>query len=377
MSIQTANRLVFLFACAGAFVALVLGLAHIAGAKLPCGVPGEAMSGCDIVAEAPVSRIGGIPIAFFGLGAYLLVAVGALAREWRGLPQTQKLGVWMWLVLAAGTLISAGLLSYAWIGLSAVCLWCTASGILMLLALLAQTVAVEGRDVPAKRLPGWALALPLAVALLAGGVYGGILMRQTEEMIRAREYHLPPGAVLEREGNHHLGASNAPVLLVVFADLQCPACRRASMMKVIEDVEGRLHGKVRLVYRHFIPQRNNSASLEAALLAEWAGSQGKFWDFVTTFLREGSANREGMLKVVRSIGLDERKAKRVLEDKKLQKPYAERLQTDLADAQKLEVTFTPTWFVRYPDGKVDRAFGGNATSLLRDEVMATHSPKRR
>lgn len=377
MSAQVANRLVLLLTSAGVFVALVLGIAHMVGAQLPCGASQGMLSGCDRVAQSPVSELGGIPIAFFGLGAYLLVAMGALAREWRGLLQTQKLGIWMWLVLAAGTLISAGLLSYAWIGLSAVCTWCTASGILMLLALLAQTVAVEGRDVPTKRLPGWALALPLAVALLAGGVYGGILMRRAEEMIRAREYHLPPGAVLVREGNHYLGAANAPVLLVVFADLQCPACRRASMMKVIEDVEGRLHGKVRLVYRHFIPQKTNPASIEAALLAEWAGSQGKFWDFVKTFLREGSANREGMLKVVRSIGLDERKAKSLLEDKKLQKPYAERLQTDLADAQKLEVTFTPAWFVRYPDGKVDRAFGGNATSLLRDEVMAKHFPKRR
>jgi len=32
MSAQAANRLVFLLACAGVFVALVLGLAHIAGA---------------------------------------------------------------------------------------------------------------------------------------------------------------------------------------------------------------------------------------------------------------------------------------------------------------------------------------------------------
>jgi hypothetical protein len=32
LSAQVANRLVFMIACAGVFVALVLGLAHIAGA---------------------------------------------------------------------------------------------------------------------------------------------------------------------------------------------------------------------------------------------------------------------------------------------------------------------------------------------------------
>lgn len=377
MSAQVANRLVLLLASAGVFVALVLGIAHVVGAQLPCGASQGMPSGCDRVAQSPVSELAGVPIAFFGLGAYLLVSAGALWREWRGMAHTGRVGVGIWLLLAAGTLVSAGLLSYAWIGLNAVCTWCTASGVIMLLALVAQTAALEGKEGIVRPTPLSVLVLLPVAALAAGGVYGFTLKQKAEAVTRAHEYHLPEGALLVREGNHYLGDANAPVLLVVFADLQCPACRRASMMKVIEDVEGRLHGKVRLVYRHFIPQKTNPASMEAALLAEWAGSQGKFWDFVKTFLREGSANREGMLKVVRSIGLDDRKAKRLLEDKKLQKPYAERLQTDLADAQKLEVTFTPAWFVRYPDGKVDRAFGGNATSLLRDEVMAKHSPKRR
>ncbi len=377
MSAQAANRLVFLVACGGVFVALVLGLAHIAGANLPCGAGSGELSGCDIVAESPISKVAGIPIAFFGLGAYLLVATGALLREWRGLTVTQKLGLWMWLLLAGGTLISAGLLSYAWIGLSAVCTWCTASGLLMLLALLAQTVALEGSDRSLKRLPGWVFALPLTVALLAGGIYGAILIRQAEETTRAKEYHLPPGAVLERENGHYLGDADAPVLLVVFSDLQCPVCRRASMKQVIEDVEGRLRRKVRLVYRHYIPQKNSSASMEAALLAEWAGSQGRFWDFIKTYLQEGSPNREGMLKVVRSIGLDVQKARKLLENRQLQKSYADRIQRDVADAQTLEVTFTPTWFVRYPDGKVDRAFAGTATRLLGDEVIAKHLRPRK
>jgi predicted DsbA family dithiol-disulfide isomerase len=119
-----------------------------------------------------------------------------------------------------------------------------------------------------------------------------------------------------------------------------------------------------------------TGTLEAALLAEWAGSQGKFWDFIKTYLREGSPTREGVFQVIRSIGLDERKARKLLENKQLQKPYAERIHKDVADAQTLEVTFTPTWFVRYPDGKVDRAFGGTATSLLKEEVIAKHSRKR-
>ena len=377
MSAQTANRFVFYFACAGAFVALTLGLSHIAGAKLPCGAVGEAMSGCDIVAESPVSRINGIPIAFFGLGVYLMVAVGALVRERRGVPQTWNLALWMWLLLAAGTLFSAVLLSYAWIGLNAVCLWCTASGILMLLALLAQTVSVEAPMAPTRPLPNWAFTVPLALSLLAAGVYGATLIRQAQEITRATEYHLPAGAVLEREGNQYLGSANAPVRLVVFADLQCPACRRASMMRVVEEVEGRLQSKVKLVYRHFIPQKGNTVSMEAALLAEWAGTQGKFWDFIKTFLREGNPDRTSLMKAVRSVGLDARQAEKLLQDKQLQKTYLQRIQQDTNDAQKLEVTFTPTWFVRYPDGKVDRAFGGNAMLLLADEVITRHSPKRR
>lgn len=377
MSAQVANRLVVLLASAGVFVALVLGIAHLVGAQLPCGASQGMLSGCDRVAQSPVSELVGVPIAFFGLGAYLLVSAGALWREWRGVAQTGRVGVGIWLLLAAGTLVSAGLLSYAWIGLNAVCTWCTASGVIMLLALVAQTAALEGKEGMVRPVPVSVLALLPVVALAAGAVYGFTLKQKAEAVTRAQEYRLPKGAVLAREGNPYLGAADAPVQLVVFADLQCPSCRRVAMMRVLQEVEGgALRGKVRLVYRHFVREDPHTVAYQAAILAEWARIEGKFWQFVKGFLREGTPNQQSMLQVVRHIGLDPERARHLLQNPRAQQPFLQRLQQDRADAQTLGVTFTPTWFVRYPDGKVDRASGSSVWQLLREEAIAQHARGR-
>lgn len=373
MKARVANRIVYLLACAGSFVALVLGMAHLAGAKLPCGVEQGIPSGCDVVAQSPVSSLFGIPIAFFGLALYLVVAVGSLLRERLVGAFADTLGLALFGLLAAGTLISAGLLAYAWIALNAVCLWCTASGLLMALPLFVQSIALQETQQPARSAPAWLMAIPLIVALGAGAGYGVSLTRQAEAAIRAQEYHLTPGAVLEREVNHVLGSPDAPVTMVVFADLECPACRRKSMLSVMEQVEGDLKDKVRLVYRHYVKANSQALSFQAAVLAEWCGKQGKFWQFVKAFLQKGTPSQTALLEAVRAAGLDARAAERLLKNPDAQKPYVKKLETDRADAEQLEVTMTPVWYVRYPNGKVDRAFGQGVFRLLSDAAIRAHS----
>src|SRR4051812_450043 len=76
-------------------------------------------------------------------------------------------------------------------------------------------------------------------------------------------------------GDHVLGDPNGPVALVEYGDYECPFCRQAHF--VVQSVLRRLDPYVRYVWRHFPLAQTHPHALSAALAAEAAGAQGKFW----------------------------------------------------------------------------------------------------
>jgi protein-disulfide isomerase len=71
------------------------------------------------------------------------------------------------------------------------------------------------------------------------------------------------------------GPENAPVTIIVFSEFQCPYCARfAPTLKQIEDT---YQGSVRVVFKH-LPLSIHKDAVPAALAAEAARKQGKFWE---------------------------------------------------------------------------------------------------
>ena len=73
-----------------------------------------------------------------------------------------------------------------------------------------------------------------------------------------------------------LGPESAKVLIVEFSDFQCPSCRYAE--KPLQDVLKVYAGKVRFTFKHF-PLPMHESAKTAAVAAECAGRQGKFWEY--------------------------------------------------------------------------------------------------
>jgi protein-disulfide isomerase len=73
------------------------------------------------------------------------------------------------------------------------------------------------------------------------------------------------------------GTPSAPVVLVEFADFQCPAC--AELNRMLRDVTRKYGPSVAVVYRHFPLQRIHPFAYNAALAAECAATQGRFASF--------------------------------------------------------------------------------------------------
>lgn len=66
-----------------------------------------------------------------------------------------------------------------------------------------------------------------------------------------------------------------PVTIVEYGDYQCPACQRAYVeVEKLLTAEG---PNARFVFRHFPLMTTHPRAMAAALAAEAAGRQGKFW----------------------------------------------------------------------------------------------------
>lgn len=74
---------------------------------------------------------------------------------------------------------------------------------------------------------------------------------------------------------HARGPRNVPVTLEIYGDFQCPSC--ALVSQAIDDLQKQYGGKMRVIFHQF-PLEMHKHAMEAALAAEAAARQGKFWE---------------------------------------------------------------------------------------------------
>jgi uncharacterized membrane protein len=111
-----------LVAFGGLLAAGVLSAGHISKLPVPCG----SSSGCVAVASHPSSKFAGIPIAFFGVVAYITILCLLMYLDrarWTHLALVAVTGV--------GATLSARRLFYAHFVIHATCYWCVASAVAM------------------------------------------------------------------------------------------------------------------------------------------------------------------------------------------------------------------------------------------------------
>src|SRR2546426_11263746 len=87
--------------------------------------------------------------------------------------------------------------------------------------------------------------------------------------------------------DHVLGAPDARVTLVQYADFECPFCGRAfpELKTVLHD----LGQRVRFVFRHFPVIEAHPHAESAAAAAAAAAAQGKFWEMHDLLIRRQAA----------------------------------------------------------------------------------------
>jgi protein-disulfide isomerase len=148
-----------------------------------------------------------------------------------------------------------------------------------------------------------------------------------------------PQAVAIRPDDPVKGNPRAPVTIVEFSDFQCPFCGRVvPTMKQVEQTYG---SQVRLVWKHQ-PLAMHPQALPAALAAEAAREQGRFWQMHDKlFQNQQALDPESLERYAKEVGLDLGRFRAAQQDPKLKA----RVEEDQALAARLGIGGTPSFMI--------------------------------
>lgn len=142
-------------------------------------------------------------------------------------------------------------------------------------------------------------------------------------------------------GDHVLGPADAAVTVVEYGEFECPHCGRAhAQLKRLRDRLEELGA--RLVFRHFARDEVHPFSERAAVAAEAAGAQGRFWEMHDhLFDNQHSLEYAELERHAAAIGLDVDGFNHEQRDPR----HLERVRDHGVGAVESGVTSTPTFFI--------------------------------
>ncbi len=163
--------------------------------------------------------------------------------------------------------------------------------------------------------------------------------------------------------DHLQGNSDAPIELVEYGDYQCPHCGRA--YPIVKSIQRKLGNKLKFVFRNFPLAEIHPDATRAAVAAEIAASQGKFWEMHDIiFENQEDLDDESLIRYAAEIELDMRKL-----NSDFQKPeFMEKVENDFESGVRSGVNGTPSFFIngeKYNDSWEENKFLMHLQSYLK------------
>ena len=184
----------------------------------------------------------------------------------------------------------------------------------------------------------------VAVVALATVGSGAMLYRAKRPHVSAIPEDNTLSAKSGAESAHIRGNPTASVTLEEYGDFQCPPCGMFSAF--LGQLEKEYDSRLRVVFRNF-PLKMHEHAREAALAAEAAGLQGRFWEMHDVLYREQETwtkapnVRELFESYAGTIGLDLDKFKKDIDGEQARA----RVEADRQRGESLGINITPTLFI--------------------------------
>jgi hypothetical protein len=135
-----------------------------------------------------------------------------------------------------------------------------------------------------------------------------------------------------------LGPKDAPVVVNVYSDFQCPVCKRSA--DPIKQLAADFPGKVKVFFRNNALEMHGRS--KPAALAAWAAKkQGKFWQYHDKLFETGQLDDASLEQFAKDLGLNVEQWRKDFADPK----NAERLAQESKWAESMGATGTPGFFV--------------------------------
>lgn len=137
------------------------------------------------------------------------------------------------------------------------------------------------------------------------------------------------------------GSNDAPITIIEFSDYECPFCRQWHI-EVLPQLEEKYGDQIRLVYRDFPLYGMHANAESAAIAANCAGEQNKYYDYGDLlFINQSSLSSDTYKKLAQDLQLNLDSFDQCVEDTR----YKDEVEGDYNFASQLGVRSTPTFFI--------------------------------
>jgi len=140
--------------------------------------------------------------------------------------------------------------------------------------------------------------------------------------------------------DHLQGKDTAPLELVEYGDYQCPHCGHA--YPILKNVQRSLGDDLKFVFRNFPLSESHPDAFNAAVAAEAAGLQKKFWEMHDIiFENQQALDFESLFLYAKTIDLDLERFKNDIQ----KNTVAEKVEMDFESGVRSGVNGTPSFFI--------------------------------
>lgn len=158
-----------------------------------------------------------------------------------------------------------------------------------------------------------------------------------------------------------LGATDAPVTMIVFSDFACPYCKVLSSQLTAITQQ---NTNVKLVWKDFPITTIHPESGNAHIAAQCAAAQGKFWEYHDLlFGTQNNFDRAGLQERAKQLNLNPLEFTRCLDSTR----PIEDISADILEGQSLNIDGTPYLFVN------DQRVSGLVSSNELEQLIKLHS----
>jgi protein-disulfide isomerase len=170
----------------------------------------------------------------------------------------------------------------------------------------------------------------------------------------------PPRIETSHKNTPVRGPADAPLMLVEFADYECPFCQH--VQPTLDRLEADFKGRMAFVYKDMpLPMHPHAA--KAAEASRCAELQGKYWEYHDVLSKSKSFEIPQLKATASQLGLQSAAFDKCLDSGE----QADAVKANLEEAQKLELQGTPSFFLN------GRFFTGDLSydqlhQILQDEL---------